>query len=105
MTMLYKCQTGVLLTIILKKIKCCKIMGRKLVLYITHSSILSWRIPWTEEPGKLQSIGLQSWMQLSDYHTHYAIPIALYQINSFCTLFIFLNAFLKLNGGNVYSHE
>ena len=25
----------------------------------THSSILSWRIPWTEEPGKLQSIGLQ----------------------------------------------
>ena len=24
----------------------------------THSSILSWRIPWTEEPG-LQSIGLQ----------------------------------------------
>ena len=25
----------------------------------THSSILSWRIPWTEEPGKLQSIGSQ----------------------------------------------
>ena len=25
----------------------------------THSSILSWRIPWTEEPGGLQSIGLQ----------------------------------------------
>ena len=24
-----------------------------------HSSILAWRIPWTEEPGKLQSIGLQ----------------------------------------------
>ena len=23
----------------------------------THSSILAWRIPWTEEPGKLQSIG------------------------------------------------
>ena len=23
----------------------------------THSSILSWRIPWTEEPGKLQSMG------------------------------------------------
>ena len=22
----------------------------------THSSILSWRIPWTEEPGRLQSI-------------------------------------------------
>ena len=27
----------------------------------THSSILAWRIPWTEEPGGLQSMGLQSW--------------------------------------------
>ena len=26
----------------------------------THSSILSWRIPWTEELGGLQSTGLQS---------------------------------------------
>ena len=26
----------------------------------THSSILVWRIPWTEEPGGLQSIWLQS---------------------------------------------
>ena len=25
----------------------------------THSSILVWRIPWTEEPGGLQSMGLQ----------------------------------------------
>ena len=25
----------------------------------THSSILVWRIPWTEEPGGLQSTGLQ----------------------------------------------
>ena len=25
----------------------------------THSSILAWRIPWTEEPGRLQSLGLQ----------------------------------------------
>ena len=24
-----------------------------------HSSILSWRIPWTEEPGRLQSVALQ----------------------------------------------
>ena len=24
----------------------------------THSSILAWRIPWTEEPGRLQSMGL-----------------------------------------------
>ena len=25
----------------------------------THSSILIWRIPWTEEPGRLQPIGSQ----------------------------------------------
>ena len=25
----------------------------------THSSILAWRIPWTEEPGGLQFMGLQ----------------------------------------------
>ena len=25
----------------------------------THSSILAWRIPWMEEPGRLQSTGLQ----------------------------------------------
>ena len=25
----------------------------------THSSILAWRIPWTEKPGGLQSVGLQ----------------------------------------------
>ena len=27
----------------------------------THSNILAWRIPWTEKPGRLQSMGLQSW--------------------------------------------
>ena len=32
----------------------------------THSGILAWRIPWTEEPGGLQSMGLQSQIQLSD---------------------------------------
>ena len=25
----------------------------------THSSILAWKIPWTEEPGRLQSMGMQ----------------------------------------------
>ena len=31
----------------------------------THSSVLAWRNPWTEEPGGLQSMGLQSGTQLS----------------------------------------
>ena len=33
----------------------------------THFSILAWRIPWTEEPGGLQSMGSQSWTQLGDF--------------------------------------
>ena len=32
----------------------------------TPSSILAWRLPWTEEPGGLQSMGSQSWTPLSD---------------------------------------
>ena len=33
----------------------------------THSSILAWEISWTEEPGELQSMGLQkSWTWVSD---------------------------------------
>ena len=32
----------------------------------THSNIVAWEIPWTEEPGRLQSMGLQkSWTQLA----------------------------------------
>ena len=31
----------------------------------THSSILAWRILWTEEPGGLQSTGLQSQTRLT----------------------------------------
>ena len=42
----------------------------------THSSILAWRIPWTEEPGGLRSMGSQgveqvAWTeQLSLFHSH-----------------------------------
>ena len=32
-----------------------------------HSSTLAWKIPWTEEPGRLQSMGVaKSWTRLSD---------------------------------------
>ena len=37
----------------------------------THSSILAWEIPWTEEPGVLQSMGLQkSWIDLATKQQH-----------------------------------
>ena len=40
----------------------------------THSSILAWRVPWTEEPGGLQSMGLQrighKWG--TNFHFHFS---------------------------------
>ena len=39
----------------------------------THSSIFAWEIPWTEEPGGLQSVGLQkSQTRLSDRATEHS---------------------------------
>ena len=33
-----------------------------------HSSTIAWKIPWTEEPGRLQSMGSQkSWTRLSNF--------------------------------------
>ena len=39
----------------------------------THSSPLAWRIPWTEEPGGLQSVASQGLTRLSDYHFHFLL--------------------------------
>ena len=39
----------------------------------THPSILTWRIPWTEEPGGLQSIVLQSQTRLKQLITHLVV--------------------------------
>ena len=33
----------------------------------THSSTLAWKSPWTEEPGRLQSMGLHSQTRLSNF--------------------------------------
>ena len=32
-----------------------------------HSRTIAWKIPWTEEPGRLQSMESQSWTRLSDF--------------------------------------
>ena len=37
----------------------------------THSSILAWEIPWTEEPGRLQSMGLYRVRHSWSTNTHY----------------------------------
>ena len=45
----------------------------------TCSSILAWRIPWTEEPGRLQSMGLQIESDTIEttVHTHILFPLCL----------------------------
>ena len=51
----------------------------------TYSSILAGRIPWTEEPGGLQSMGLQSWTWLSnEAHIHTEESV---QLGGFVRLF------------------
>ena len=41
----------------------------------THSSILAWRIPWMEEPGRLQSMGsLRAGHDLSDFTFTFHFP-------------------------------
>jgi len=44
------------------------------------SSILAWRIPWTEEPGGLQSMGVaKSQTRLSDFHFKWLIDFVVHQ--------------------------
>ena len=49
----------------------------------THSSILAWRIPWIEEPGRLQSLGSQEsdttlWLNHLHHQVHF-IEISSYE--------------------------
>ena len=39
-----------------------------------HSSTLAWKIPWMEEPGRLQSMGSQSRVQLSNFTCTFHFP-------------------------------
>ena len=38
----------------------------------SHSSILAWRIPWTQEPGRLQSMGRKESDTTEQLHLHHA---------------------------------
>ena len=37
----------------------------------SHSSILAWRIPWTEKPGRLLHGVAKSWIRPSNFHFHF----------------------------------
>ena len=54
----------------------------------THSSTLAWKIPWTEEPGRLQSMGLQRVKtQLSDFTFTFCVFLPpLLNIFCFCSV-------------------
>ena len=41
----------------------------------THSSILAWRIPWTEEPGRLQSMASQESDMTRQLTHHHHMPL------------------------------
>ena len=66
----------------------------------THSSILTWEIPGTQEPGRLQSMGSQivghnlatnTSAVLFVYNIHYAIPIGLFLAINFRILLLNYN--------------
>ena len=62
----------------------------------THSSILAWKIPWTEDPGRLQSMGSQrvrhNWAtSLSDCHSTYKLNKLGDNIQPWCIPFAILN--------------
>ena len=40
----------------------------------THASNLAWKIPWTEEPGRLQSMGLQRASKQKNYNSNPGLP-------------------------------
>ena len=40
---------------------------------VTHSSTLAWKIPWTEEPGRLQSMGSRRVRHTEQLHFHFSL--------------------------------
>ena len=59
--------------------------------WATHSSILAWKIPWTEEPGRLQSMGLQRVGQDWEISLHFTFSLGKW-------VFIFNMCILKYFG-------
>ena len=62
----------------------------------THSSTLGWRSPWTEEPGGLQSVGLQSRTRLKQLSTAQYICISKSIWKAVCQTF---------SSGNLWERE
>ena len=61
----------------------------------THSSILAWRIPWSEEPGKLKSIRSHSRTQLKQLSMHKLDRVGVLNLNPAFSLLVTLLGPLK----------
>ena len=59
----------------------------------THSSILAWRISWTEEPGGLQSTGLQELDKTEQLSTHQLHLYTIFLIVFWIYLGLYLGTF------------
>ena len=63
----------------------------------THSSTLAWRIPWTEEPGRLQSIASHrvghDWSDLAHMHTHWSLCYFTYFLAQIISVLVFGSSF------------
>ena len=75
----------------------------------THSSILAWKIPWVEEPGQLQSMGVAKGRTRLSTSTG-IIPNTLFKKKSYVghvvtkesTWAFHANALQRLNSGKIY---
>ena len=68
----------------------------------THSSTLAWEVPWTEEPGRLQSVGSQSQTRLSNFTSlHFRLLLAM---RAPCILEFFCLKLLHLLEINILPH-
>ena len=62
----------------------------------THSSILAWRIPWTEEPGRLQSLGSHrvghNWSDLAQHSTAFlsflSLSLLIFKWKTICDIIL-----------------
>ena len=72
----------------------------------THYSILAWRIPWTEESGRLESMGLQRLghesVTILSWCLFFALNLACYPMLFFIPLFIYILAALGFSGSIWY---
>ena len=71
---------------------------------VTHSSILAWRIPWTEEPGGLQFMGSQrvghGWATKTHTHTHQTTTLHSPQPQPLASTILLSGSMDSINLGN-----